>query len=64
MRISQLTGRGWDEHVAAATWRMRQRAAQEALDEEVEFPEAELDEGEQKAAIARERMRRMARNRA
>lgn len=58
MRISQLTGRGWDEHIVAATWRMRAQRAAQTADEDVEFPEAELDLDEQKAAIARERWRR------
>jgi hypothetical protein len=63
MRVTQLTGRGWDEPIALAERRLRAQSLARRIDEmEVEFPEAELEESERKAAIARERVRRMQRS--
>jgi hypothetical protein len=63
--ISQLTGRAWDEPIALAERRISAqlaRAATPAAD--VEFPEAELHESLRRAAILRERQRRLAARRA
>ncbi|HEY7270716.1 MAG TPA: hypothetical protein VH951_12905 [Dehalococcoidia bacterium] len=55
----QLFGNPFDNPAAAVERHIRARMLEEEADLEQEFPEAEIDDRERRAAMTRERMRRL-----
>ena len=55
----QLFGNPFDNPAAAVERHIRARILQDQTSEAAEFPEAEIDDTERRAAMTRERMRRL-----